>query len=571
MKKLTGFTAVLLAAILLLTSLSIGVVAEETEDVTSEPAFVVTGESLTDDSAYNYVPGDVNNDGFIYADDARTVLRISVGLESWDYVAGFCYYPDFYDYKSAADADGDGFITAADARLILRIAVKLEPMSAARESAFSTKEKIIDFYTRAVNNVKFGGVAGYDRKSYQELKSCDVLTIANDSFKNEVSKYLTSASAAKSVCYARGTNEARYYFPNFTIGDHSKVKSANCTVTTTGNYMITLTMIDADTTSSGNDSFLYKLTDDAICWDTKVEPVLEKMISVKNWWDPSIITKEFSISAEITPDGRFLSAAYTGLANITVGKLQMTLNPLCPYENKTAVVKTTSLFSNFSYSSCFRNCRYEIPAAFGSITQIADYIGARTLEIAERAKAGYTKVAYQTMTDDYNLSVCTKNSVKDYLTSKTNATPVTTVKGSTESWALFPPFSLKRYDNIESAVCAVQPNGNYLFSIVFKDVDTSKSGSYNDLQLVTTNLLSFDKSVAPALRDMCGVVSYSGGTVTYQDFTINAEVTPDGKLVNYSQTAKVRCAADYIRILLISHKNQYVVLNSVQEYTNFTY
>lgn len=61
------------------------------------------------------LPGDVDGDRKITAEDARLALRAAVGLEKLTDVQ-----------KAAADVDGDGVITAEDARRILRESVGLE-------------------------------------------------------------------------------------------------------------------------------------------------------------------------------------------------------------------------------------------------------------------------------------------------------------------------------------------------------------------------------------------------------------------------------------------------------------
>lgn len=61
------------------------------------------------------LPGDMNEDGKITAEDARLALRYAVGLESAKENA-----------LALGDLDGDGKLSAADARLILRRAVGLE-------------------------------------------------------------------------------------------------------------------------------------------------------------------------------------------------------------------------------------------------------------------------------------------------------------------------------------------------------------------------------------------------------------------------------------------------------------
>ena len=63
------------------------------------------------------IPGDVNANGSVGAEDARFALRIAVGLES-------SAQPGTKRYRRA-DLDRDGTVTAADARGILRISVGL--------------------------------------------------------------------------------------------------------------------------------------------------------------------------------------------------------------------------------------------------------------------------------------------------------------------------------------------------------------------------------------------------------------------------------------------------------------
>lgn len=84
-------------------------------------------KNLTDESSVNlYVSwkkimqGDVDGDGHITAADARTALRMSVGLDKYDLTDR--------EY-SAADIDEDSTITAGDARRILRAAVGLEKIA----------------------------------------------------------------------------------------------------------------------------------------------------------------------------------------------------------------------------------------------------------------------------------------------------------------------------------------------------------------------------------------------------------------------------------------------------------
>ncbi|MBQ6898023.1 MAG: hypothetical protein IJN70_03505, partial [Clostridia bacterium] len=67
---------------------------------------------LSEAMVYYVPPGDVDNDGYATAEDARYILRASVGLEAPDETQ-----------KYHSDVDKNGKITAADARLVIRASV----------------------------------------------------------------------------------------------------------------------------------------------------------------------------------------------------------------------------------------------------------------------------------------------------------------------------------------------------------------------------------------------------------------------------------------------------------------
>lgn len=74
--------------------------------------FISIGLTAIPVSAASNRLGDVDNDGWITAADARLCLRFAVGLEELD-----------YNSQLACDLDGDWYVSASEARLILRFAV----------------------------------------------------------------------------------------------------------------------------------------------------------------------------------------------------------------------------------------------------------------------------------------------------------------------------------------------------------------------------------------------------------------------------------------------------------------
>ena len=96
------------------------------------PVLPVSGQAVV-----AYLSCDVSMNGKIGSEDARLVLRMAVGLES--YTAA---------QKKIADTDDSGDVTPADARLILRMSVGLEKMDI-RLYSFTNEELNTYVFTAA--------------------------------------------------------------------------------------------------------------------------------------------------------------------------------------------------------------------------------------------------------------------------------------------------------------------------------------------------------------------------------------------------------------------------------------
>lgn len=112
-----------------------------------------------------YKLGDVDNNGYVTAVDARTVLRVSAKLVNNLSSAAMV----------AADFNKDGRITAVDARKILRVSAKLDkhPDDIAHMNDTElpkTNQEILDAYTIVMNKAKASAPA-YKSKEFQALPS----------------------------------------------------------------------------------------------------------------------------------------------------------------------------------------------------------------------------------------------------------------------------------------------------------------------------------------------------------------------------------------------------------------
>lgn len=95
--------------------------------------FALSTAAAQDEPLY-YLPGDVNNDEAVTSSDAREILRLAVGLETWETIAAKCNDAENYNYKKACDPNGDGVFSAEDARVSLRASAGLEVIPALKQT-----------------------------------------------------------------------------------------------------------------------------------------------------------------------------------------------------------------------------------------------------------------------------------------------------------------------------------------------------------------------------------------------------------------------------------------------------
>ena len=145
---------------------------------------------------------------------------------------------------------------------------------------------------------------------------------------------------------------------------------------------------------------------------------------------------------------------------------------------------------------------------------------------------GYTINTYQKI----NSHTCKGDNnafVKEFKALMTDAfatasTPITETyaKGSREAYALLPTYGGK-VNMIKSATVTKKGN-NYVVKMVFKDMDSKPN--IVDIDDVSVNSLGMDYVVDTFRSE--GLISSGSVKSTYKSFTITAEITLDGKIVN---------------------------------------
>ena len=254
------------------------------------------------------------------------------------------------------DMDRDGQITPADARIVLRVAVKLDdvenymdkpatndPPSVGKPSA---KAEILDFYKSAAARIKDNAEAGYHKKEWQEIDNMNVTGISSVdvAVQNTVAGYVTTEADAEVMVSEKGSEDAKSRFPGFTLTDYSKVASASLTESG-GNYKITIVMQDEDTPKKAG-NFLGQVTNSVLYWEDVEYELNNNVKMVKDFSDVHIAYQHFTIEAELTPDGRFISLKHTAHVNIRIGSAKVLIVTM---KDKSATMDNYAVYSDFIY------------------------------------------------------------------------------------------------------------------------------------------------------------------------------------------------------------------------------
>ena len=224
------------------------------------------------------------------------------------------------------------------------------PAAAAPTGAPSTKEEILDFYKAAANKVKNDGAAGYNKKEWQAISEINIgASMINDAVKGVAGSFMTTEDAANEENNAKGSDEAKNRFPAFTLTDYSFIVSAECTTNAAGNYVIKFVCADEDTPTRDGNSKLAQVTQSLIFWEDledtlKNDPTVTKILTAYD--GIHVIYTGYTVNAEITPDGQFVSMEHVGDIDIIIGSAKILIATI---KDKSANLTNTCKYYNFVY------------------------------------------------------------------------------------------------------------------------------------------------------------------------------------------------------------------------------
>ncbi len=185
--------------------------------------------------------GDIDGNGEINSTDALIALKCSVGS-----------YDGEVD-MTLADMDGNGTINSTDALKILRISVGLDAAEEIPDepdepdepeyTVPSTTAEIAEYYNTAINKV-VDEKAGYAKKRTTEVKEMNGPSTIMSMAEGVIKDFL--GDGTKEYKNAKGT--AKHFLKSELVSDD--VKSATCMLDEDGNYTITITLNDGQSSAT---------------------------------------------------------------------------------------------------------------------------------------------------------------------------------------------------------------------------------------------------------------------------------------------------------------------------------
>lgn len=194
----------------------------------------------------------------------------------------------------------------------------------------STTAEITAFYKKGVDDLK-AGKAGYTKKEWQNVDVVNIsgIGLVDNAIVGVLGNFMTVEADADEQINAKGSDDAKNRIAAWTLTDLSQVASAKCEPDGS-NYKITIVMKDEDTPKKQG-SMLGQVTSSLLYWedieetlttDPTVTKILTGFSGIHVWY------RHYTITAVMTPDGKFISIDHTADVDIVIGEAKVVGIPL---------------------------------------------------------------------------------------------------------------------------------------------------------------------------------------------------------------------------------------------------
>lgn len=210
----------------------------------------------------------------------------------------------------------------------------------------STVQEIADFYSYAVALARSKRQPAYVKKTWQEPTVIDIT--GNETIDSWLSSTvydkLTTEDDAEEKTVAGGTMSSKNEFPEFTLTDYSKIRTASCEASG-DEYHIRLVM-ENESSPLYEDSFLGQVSNAVIYYDTDLLPCLDGIRKVSAYEGVSIDYTDYTIDAVIKMNGDFVALEHTADASIDIEEVDIFLIPI---DNVHIGLSIRDTYQNFVY------------------------------------------------------------------------------------------------------------------------------------------------------------------------------------------------------------------------------
>ncbi len=207
----------------------------------------------------------------------------------------------------------------------------------------TTKDEIIAFYAKAVNDIAQNGTAGYNKKEFQTMGELNITGIGmvDNAIKGVAANYFKGEDQVETQVCAKGSDDAKNRMLDWGLTDNSKVKSATYDASTGA---LTIVMEDEDTPHKGGGSHLDQIGS-VLLWED-IDAELQGVSILSNYENVHVKYTNYTITATISADGKISALKHHTDVAIEIGSAKILFATL---KDKNVTLENTVVYSDFQY------------------------------------------------------------------------------------------------------------------------------------------------------------------------------------------------------------------------------
>ena len=176
-------------------------------------------------------------------------------------------------------------------------------------------------YSKAANDIHTKGIAGYNKIGWQTPLKIEGLGLLDSVIMPILEGFMTTEDEAEVKVNAKGSDDAKNRMPASNC-DKKYIKSATA-VKEGSNYKVTIVLVDFTNPGYADPDGLQVMSREFL--DYKDVEVAAKDIAIVKSLEGQIVYKDYTITAVMTADGKFVSITHQGVGYITA-KLNGSIN-----------------------------------------------------------------------------------------------------------------------------------------------------------------------------------------------------------------------------------------------------